>query len=47
MPAPRMRAPSPARAFCLLQLLAVYMNTRRGPKLTMLKEMLVVLSGTA
>jgi hypothetical protein len=31
----------------LLQLLAVYMITRRGPKLTLLKEMLIVLSGTA
>ena len=31
----------------LLQLLAVYLNLRKGPKLTMLKEMLVVLSGTA
>jgi hypothetical protein len=31
----------------LLQLLAVYLNTRRGPKLNMLKEMLIVLSGTA
>jgi hypothetical protein len=31
----------------LMQLLAVYLNTRRGPKLTMVKEMLIVLSGTA
>ncbi|GMI32746.1 hypothetical protein TeGR_g738, partial [Tetraparma gracilis] len=31
----------------LLQLWVVYTNTRRGPKLTMLKEMLIVLSGTA
>ncbi|GMI30415.1 hypothetical protein TeGR_g15014 [Tetraparma gracilis] len=31
----------------LLQLIFVYMNTRRGPKLTMVKEMLIVLSGTA
>jgi hypothetical protein len=31
----------------LLQLFTVYTNTRRGPKLTMLKEMLIVLSGTA
>ena len=33
---------------CLgLQLIFVFMNTRRGPKLTMFKEMLIVLSGTA
>jgi hypothetical protein len=31
----------------LLQLIFVYTNTRRGPKRTMLKEMLIVLSGTA
>ncbi|GMI23054.1 hypothetical protein TeGR_g999, partial [Tetraparma gracilis] len=31
----------------LMQLLAVYLNARRGPKLTMFKEMLIVLSGTA
>ena len=30
-----------------LQLVFVFMNARRGPKLTMLKEMLIVLSGTA
>jgi hypothetical protein len=31
----------------LMQLLAVYLNLRKAPKLTMLKEVLVVLSGTA